>query len=70
MREWLKDLRKEKRMTMKDLSQKTGFAECTICLWEQGKRGMKTEAVLLIAEATGTKPTDLLQKEVEYLQTL
>lgn len=68
MREWLKDLRRENRMTMKEMAKKAGVSECTVCLWEQGKRNMKTASLLLIAEATRTNPTDLLQKEIEYLR--
>lgn len=68
MREWLRDLRHQKHMTMKELAAKIGVAECTVCLLEQGRRGMKVDTLARIARATGTKPLTLLQSEISFLE--
>lgn len=46
MRDWLRTLRIEKRMTMKDLAKKLGISESYYCSIENGDRQKKMDIVL------------------------
>lgn len=68
MRTWLKDLRKQKRMTQKDLAQSVGVTESYICNIENGKRGCSVDFLIRVGNATHKKPEVLMRKEIEYLK--
>ena len=60
--ERIRDCRKEKKMTLEELSRETGIPKSTIQRWESGAiRNMGQAGLLKIAEAMGTT--------VSYLQT-
>lgn len=56
----LKDIRKNKKMTQKDLAEKTGLSISTIQGYEQGKYHPKGESVQKIAEALNVPIESLL----------
>lgn len=69
MREWLRDLRHQKHMTMKELGAKIGVSESTMCLLEQGKRRLTLDALIGIAQTTGEKIETLIELESSFLQS-
>lgn len=46
MREWLKNLRVEKRLTMKEMAGKLGISESYYCSIENGDRQKKMDIVV------------------------
>ena len=46
MREWLKTMRTEQGMTMKDLSRKLGISESYYCAIENGERQKRMDLML------------------------
>ena len=63
MRVWLKDLRKEKKLTMKELGEKLGISESYYCAIENGSR--KDQLSLGMA----AKLSDVLGISVETIAT-
>lgn len=61
--ERLKDLRKEKQLTMKELGQKLDLAESTISLYESGKREPDYQTLLKIADFFNVSVDYLLGRE-------
>ena len=57
----LKELRKEKRISMKELGSIIGVAESTISLYESGKRQPDYEILLKLAEYFGVTVDYLLR---------
>ena len=49
MREWLKNLRVEKRLTMKEMAGKLGISESYYCSIENGDRQKKMDIVVAAA---------------------
>ena len=47
MRDWMKTLRDERHLTMKDVSQKLGISESYYCAIENGSRQKKMDMVLI-----------------------
>ena len=47
MREWLKNLRTAKGLTMKDMGEKLGISESYYCAIENGERQKKMDIVLI-----------------------
>ena len=47
MREWMKTLRNERQLTMKDVSAKLGISESYYCAIENGSRQKKMDMVLV-----------------------
>ena len=65
MRGWLKDVRTEKRMTMKEVSQKLGISESYYCAIERGKRqkNMDMSLVYGLASVFGMRIADIVELE-------
>ena len=49
----LKEFRKAKGLTLKQVAEKIGVAECTYCAYENGARRPSFEQIPLIAAALG-----------------
>lgn len=70
MRNWLKDLRAEKKLTCKELGRRIGKSEPFVYMLETGERypkGMRVDMVIQIAEAVGADAMKCLQAEIEWL---
>lgn len=52
MREWLKALRNEKGLTMKDMGEKLGISESYYCAIENGERQKKMDMMIASGLAT------------------
>ena len=68
MSEWsiskkIRSLRKEKGLTQKELSRKSGIAEITIRQYEAGKYNPKPDAVMKLCIGLDCNVTDLIDKE-------
>ena len=64
----LKNKRKLKNMTQKELSDKTGISQISIGYYERGQRRPKLEQILKLADALETNPSDLTDSfEYDYL---
>ena len=57
---YIRDIRKARHMTMKELGKKVGVTESAIQLYETGKRKVDYEMLLKIAEALDCSALDLL----------
>lgn len=69
-RVWMKELRKEKGLTLKKLGEAVGLSECYLFNIEQGTRkcdGMDAAMLLKLADALKEKPQKLLQAEMDWL---
>ena len=68
MREWLKNLRTEKNLTMKDLGRKLGISESYYCEIENGNRQKKMDVTLIagLSNALNIPMAVIVQKESEY----
>lgn len=69
MREWLKKLRTEKQMTMKEMGTKLGISESYYCAVENGSRQKKMDIMLVssLSDALGIPIADIVAYESEYL---
>ena len=72
MREWLKDLRTERGLTMKQLGEKLGISESYYCAIENGVRQKKMDVMLIsaLSVALDVSMSDIVQLESEYLGAL
>lgn len=61
----MRELRKKKKLTMKQLGQMVGVSESTISLYENGKHEPDIMTMILIADALETTVDNLLGKEPE-----
>lgn len=52
MREWLRKLRNEKELTMKDMGEKLGISESYYCAIENGDRQKKMDMMIASGLAT------------------
>lgn len=68
MREWLKALRNEKRMTMKEVGAKLGISESYYCAIENGERQKKMDMMVVsgLASAFEVPVADIVRMECEY----
>lgn len=58
----IREIRKSKRMTQKDLAKLTGFKQNTVSNHESGKRSLDEEDILKYARALNIHPQDLFNK--------
>lgn len=65
MREWLRNLRTEKKLTMKDMATKLGISESYYCAIENGERQKKMDMVLAagISSVLGIPVSMIIQYE-------
>lgn len=69
-RRWLKSLRKEKGLTLRELGERIGLSECYVSNIEAGTRkcsGMDVSMLTKIATATGTRVSKLLEAEARWI---
>lgn len=66
--EIIRQRRKEKRMTMKQLSEKVNVAESTICRYERGEREMSLQNFFDICDALDLEPNDVQKMLTPYLE--
>lgn len=69
MRKWLRDLRTEKNITMKQAAQSMGISESYFCSIENGDRQKKMDAsiILGLSSVFSVDPSFILQAESKYL---
>ena len=60
---YLRDIRKSRHMTMKELGQKVGVTEAAIGYYETGKRLINYEMLLKLSEALDCSVADILGNE-------
>lgn len=72
MREWLKNLRTEKGLTMKQMGDKLGISESYYCAIENGIRQKKMDMMLIsaLSVALGIPMSDVVRHEAEYVRNL
>lgn len=65
MRDWLKNLRIEKKLTMKELASKLGISESYYCAIENGERQKNMDVTLLagLSAALGVPIAKLVKAE-------
>ncbi len=61
--EKLKELREERALSLRELSEASGVSHTTIWEHERGKIGAHPRTVRLLAEALGVTPRELMVKE-------
>ena len=69
-RGWMKSLRKEKGLTLRELGERVGLSECYVSNIEAGTRkcsGMDVAMLTKIATATGVRVSKLLEAETKWL---
>jgi len=68
MRNWLKQLREKKKLTMKCIAEKLGISESYYCSIENGIRQKRMDIVLIsgIAEAVGISIAEAVEYEKQY----
>lgn len=62
---YIREMRKAKHLTMKELGNMVGVSESAISMYENGKRQPDFETLLKIAEALGTDADTLLRGKKE-----
>ena len=73
MREWLRDLRKSKGVTLAELGEATGMSECHMSNIEAGKRKSKGLDVVTLAKIAGRLGVDLdvcFKAEAEWMKEM
>ena len=68
MREWLKTMRTEQGMTMKDLSRKLGISESYYCAIENGERQKRVDLMLChqLSVIFGKPVSEISEAEMRY----
>ena len=68
MRDWLKEKRAEKKLTMKELGAKLGISESYYCAIEKGDRQKKMDMMLVtgIATALNMPVSEVVRLESEH----
>ncbi len=61
--EKLKELRIEKKLSMKDLSIKTGLSTTAICQWENNITDISSDNLIILADFFGVTTDYLLGRE-------
>ncbi|MDL2327506.1 helix-turn-helix transcriptional regulator [Ruminococcaceae bacterium OttesenSCG-928-A11] len=71
MRQYLLDLRENRKMSQQDVAQLAGITQAYYCFIEQGKRqrAMSMATLQKLAMAFSLQPSDIFQMETEYQQT-
>ena len=59
----LKEIRRKRGLTLKQVAEKVEAAESTICLYERGKRSPNLEMAMKLASALGVTVDELIGKE-------
>ena len=72
MREWLKNLRTEKKMTMKEMGAKLGISESYYCTIENGERQKRMDMMVVsgIAYALDIPVAEIVRLECQYIESL
>ena len=72
MREWLKNSRSDKGMTMKELGKKLGVSESYYCSIEAGTRQKKMDITLIsgLAVALDLPVAEIVKMESSYLDSI
>lgn len=70
MREWLKEKREERGLTMKDMAEKLGISESYYCLVESGDRQKKMDIMLVsgLSAALKIKVADIVKLEQQNME--
>lgn len=63
----IREIRKERGMTLQDLGEKAGMHYTTVAKLERSQRGLKLAYLAAIATALGVAPRDLLGAEPEIM---
>ena len=68
MREWLKTMRTDQGMTMKDLSRKLGISESYYCAIENGERQKRMDLMLChqLSVIFGKPVSEISEAEMRY----
>lgn len=68
MRNWLKNLRIEKKLTQKELGAKLGISESYYCAIENGERQKNMDMILVsgLSAALGVSMAKIVQMENDY----
>ncbi len=61
--EKLRELRREKNLSMKDLSIKTGLSTTAICQWENNTTDISSDNLIILADFFGVTTDYLLGRE-------
>jgi DNA-binding Xre family transcriptional regulator len=61
--EWLKELRRRRVLSMRELEELSGVSHNTIWRIESGRQGAHPRTIRRLAEALGVDPEELLEKE-------
>lgn len=69
MREWLKEMRVQRHLTMKQMAVSLGISESYYCSIENGERQKRMDMVLVagIASALRVPLAEIAQNEIAYL---
>lgn len=59
----IKEIRKAKKMKLREVSAATGLTIQALSLYERGERGLSLNNAILIAKALGVSLEDLAEKE-------
>ena len=59
----IRELRKARKLSQKDLSELTGFSQVNISRYESGQRSFDLETAAVIAAALRCKVDDLIRKK-------
>ena len=72
MRDWLKEIRIEKGMTMKELGAKLGISESYYCAIENGERQKKMDMLVVAGLSTALEIpiAEVARLECEYVARL
>lgn len=70
MREWLRNIRKEKKLTLKEVGTALGVSESYYCAIENGERQKRMDVAFAIglAEVLGMSVAELIRLETENPQ--
>lgn len=69
-RRWLRSLRNEKELTLRELGDRIGMSEGNMANIEAGRRrisGLDVSMLTKIATATGTRVSNLLEAEARWI---
>ena len=70
-RTWLRDMRKSRTVTLKELGDALHYSESVMCNIENGRRktrGLDTGTLAKIAEALDVEPNIVLRAEMDWLR--
>lgn len=61
--ERLRELRRQRVLSMRDLQERSGVSHNTIWRIESGRQGVHPRTIRKLAEALGVEPEEMLKKE-------